>query len=123
TRMIVYSKVVPESRQVVLNNEQSTEMEVEILSEISKATLTAILGTIDEGIHAVDAQGYTIYYNQFAAQHDGLKPGEVIGKHLLDIFPSLDVQTSTLLKAIETEEPIYNQHQRYTNIRGEQVVT
>ncbi|WP_281269301.1 sigma-54 interaction domain-containing protein [Ammoniphilus oxalaticus] len=85
--------------------------------------MTAILGTIDEGIHAVNAQGYTIYYNQFAAQLDGLEQEEVLGKHLLEIFPSLNVQTSTLLKAIELEEPIYNQHQRYMNIRGKQVVT
>ena len=93
------------------------------MTEISNEILTAILETIDEGIHAVNGQGYTIYYNHIAAQLDGLKQEEVLGKHLLDIFPSLDVQTSTLLKVIENQEPIYNQHQSYTNIKGKQLVT
>lgn len=90
---------------------------------ITSETLKAILGAIDEGIHAVDERGITIFYNHVAAQLDGLKEEEVLGKHLLEVFPSLDVETSTLLKVIESKEPIYHQHQRYTNIRGKQVVT
>lgn len=90
---------------------------------ITSETLKAILGAIDEGIHAVDERGITIFYNHVAAKLDGLKEEEVLGKHLLEVFPSLDVETSTLLKVIESKQPIYHQHQRYTNIRGKQVVT
>lgn len=93
------------------------------MTAMSNEIWTAILEAIDEGIHVVDEQGYTIYYNRIAAQLDGLKQKEVLGKHLLDIFPSLDIQTSTLLKVIESREPIYNQHQRFTNIKGKVVVT
>ncbi|MEW9671244.1 sigma-54 interaction domain-containing protein [Ammoniphilus sp. 3BR4] len=85
--------------------------------------LEAILGAIDEGIHVVDAEGITIYYNHVAAKLDGLSVEEVMGKHLLDVFPSLDVETSTLLKVIDNADPIYHQHQRYTNIKGKQVIT
>ncbi|HJV45753.1 MAG TPA: sigma 54-interacting transcriptional regulator [Bacillota bacterium] len=90
---------------------------------MSKEMLQAILGAIDEGIHAVDASGFTIYYNEVAARLDGMQVEEVLGKHLLKVFPSLNVQTSTLLKVIENQEPIYNQHQRYTNMKGKQVIT
>ena len=38
----------------------------------NKEMLEAILGTIDEGIHVVDARGITIYYNPIAAKHDGI---------------------------------------------------
>ncbi|MFL0365009.1 sigma-54 interaction domain-containing protein [Pseudobacillus sp. 179-B 2D1 NHS] len=80
--------------------------------------IQAILGTIDEGIHAVDANGITIFYNHVAAKHDAVEREEVLGKHLLEAFPSLSASTSTLMKVIQTGEPIYNQHQSYYNIRG-----
>ncbi len=85
--------------------------------------LDAILHSIDEGIHAVNAEGVTIYYNPVAAKHDGLDQEEVIGKHVLEVFPSLDEHTSTLLKVIQTGKGIYHQQQSYTNMRGKNVVT
>ncbi|PAQ14953.1 sigma-54-dependent Fis family transcriptional regulator [Bacillaceae bacterium SAOS 7] len=84
----------------------------------AKEMLEAILSTIDEGIHAVDANGMTIFYNHIAAKHDGLEGEEILGKHLLEVFPSLSIETSTLMKVCQTGEPIYNQHQSYRNIRG-----
>ncbi len=85
--------------------------------------LQAILSTIDEGIHVVDANGITIFYNHVAAELDGLTREEVLGKPLLEVFPSLDRQSSTLLRVIENGEPIYNQPQTYTNWRGVRVET
>ncbi|OEF97305.1 sigma-54-dependent Fis family transcriptional regulator [Vulcanibacillus modesticaldus] len=85
--------------------------------------LEAILGTIDEGIHVVNQEGITIFYNHVAAKHDGLQVEEVLNRHLFDVFPSLNRESSTLLKVIETGRPIINQHQQYTNKNGLQVVT
>ena len=85
--------------------------------------LQAILGAIDEGIHVVDADGISIFYNHVAARMDGLTPDEVLGKPLLDVFPSLDRHSSTLLRVIESGEPIYNQPQAYTNWKGVRVET
>ncbi|MCD8508611.1 MAG: sigma 54-interacting transcriptional regulator [Bacillus sp. (in: Bacteria)] len=89
----------------------------------TKEMLKAILSSIDEGIHVVDSRGVTIYFNKIAAEHDGLKSEEVIGKPLLKVFPSLSEQTSTMLKVIETGKPIYNQHQTYRNINGKLIDT
>lgn len=85
--------------------------------------LKAILKTIDEGIHAVDAKGMTIFYNEVAARLDGMKVPEVLNNHVLDSFPSLNQQTSTLLNVIKTGMPILNQHQSYTNLNGKTVDT
>ncbi|WP_078596835.1 sigma-54 interaction domain-containing protein [Evansella clarkii] len=85
--------------------------------------LKAILESIDEGIHVVDKNGITIYYNETAAGHDGLSSREVIGKPLLEVFPSLSHQTSTLLQVIKSGLPIYNQPQSYRNIKGELIDT
>ncbi|MDG5787511.1 sigma 54-interacting transcriptional regulator [Evansella sp. AB-P1] len=85
--------------------------------------LKAILNSIDEGIHVVNKDGITIYYNKIAAEHDGLQAEEVIGKPLLDVFPSLSNQTSTMLTVIESGVPIFNQHQTYRNIKGKMIDT
>lgn len=85
--------------------------------------LKAILASIDEGIHAVDREGITIYYNEAAARLDGLDPQEVIGRHVLEVFPSLDLHTSTLLQVIETGERIPDTPQMYTNYLGTKVHT
>lgn len=85
--------------------------------------LHAILGAIDEGIHVVDASGITIFYNHIAAKLDGLTQEEVLGKPVLEVFPSLDRESSTLLRVIENGQPIFNQPQAYTNWRGMRVET
>ncbi|WP_024983740.1 sigma-54 interaction domain-containing protein [Brevibacillus borstelensis] len=85
--------------------------------------LQAILGAIDEGIHVVDANGISIFYNHVAAKLDGLTPEEVLGKPLLEVFPSLDRHSSTLLTVIANGEPIFNKPQAYTNWRGVRVET
>lgn len=84
----------------------------------TKQMLEAILSSIDEAIHAVNYEGITIFYNQVAAEHDGVEIDEVLGLHVLDVFPSLSKQTSTLLKVIETGRPIYQQSQTYKNNKG-----
>ena len=90
---------------------------------ISNEVLAAILQSIDEGIHAVNLAGETIFYNSIAADHDGLEIEEVLGKQILDVFPSLTKQSSTLLKVIQTKKPIYHQPQSYMNLHGKKVET
>ncbi|WP_342614038.1 sigma-54 interaction domain-containing protein [Peribacillus frigoritolerans] len=85
--------------------------------------LEAILETIDEGIHVIDPKGMTIFYNGVAANHDGMKRSEVIGKPLLEAFPSLNHKSSTLLRVIKSEKPIYNYSQSYVNAHGRIIET
>ncbi|WP_078380315.1 sigma-54 interaction domain-containing protein [Sutcliffiella halmapala] len=92
-------------------------------SLLSKEMLEAILNGIDEAIHAVDQEGVTIYYNKIAAEHDGMKVEEVMGKHILHVFPSLTEYTSTLLKVLKTKKAIYHQNQRFENKNGKLIET
>jgi arginine utilization regulatory protein len=85
--------------------------------------ISAILSSIDEAIHAIDKNGMTIFYNQVAADHDGVSIEEVLGKHVLEAFPSLTKETSTLLKVLETKQPIIQQPQRYENLNGQFIDT
>ncbi|MEH7093338.1 sigma-54 interaction domain-containing protein [Neobacillus vireti] len=90
---------------------------------LTQEVLTAILKSIDEGIHVVDTGGLTIFYNEVAAKHDGMDVDEVLGKHLMDVFPSLTEDSSTLLQVIKTGKPIFNQTQVYVNIHGVRIDT
>lgn len=93
------------------------------LTALTQEVLQAILKTIDEGIHVVNTEGKTIFYNEVAARHDGMDVKEVQGKHLFDVFPSLSEESSTLLKVMKTAKPIYNQAQVYVNMHGARIDT
>ncbi|MEH7307719.1 sigma-54 interaction domain-containing protein [Neobacillus drentensis] len=94
-----------------------------MLTALTQEVLTAILKGIDEGIHVVNTEGVTIFYNEVAAIHDGMDIKEVQGKHLLEAFPSLTEESSTLLKVIKSGKPIYNQTQIYMNLHGTRIDT
>lgn len=91
--------------------------------DITKDMLAAILQGIDEGIHAIDTNGTTIFYNEVAAKHDGMTIEEVIGRPLIEAFPSLSPETSTLLTVLQLKKPIYHQTQSYVNLHGEMIET
>src|SRR5690606_17897990 len=57
------------------------------------------------------------------AKHDGLTKEEVLGKHLLEVFPSLNEHSSTLLKVIRTRQPIFHLPQTYKNKWGKLIDT
>lgn len=89
----------------------------------TREVLEAILKSIDEGIHVIDNGGRTIFYNEVAGGHDGMKVEEVLGKPLLKAFPSLNQKSSTLLQVIETEQPIFDKRQSYLNLHGKMIET
>lgn len=89
----------------------------------NSAWLSVILDTIDEGIHAVDTHGVTTVYNQAASKMDGLSQGDVLGKHVLEAFPSLTEDTSTLLRVLRSGRGLHNRPQTYTNFLGVKVHT
>jgi len=85
--------------------------------------LQTLIGALEVGIHAVDERGLTLYYNTKAGRLDGLEPHEVIGRHVLAVFPSLNEETSTLLRVLRSQETISHRRQSYRNYRGVEVHT
>ncbi|WP_353855508.1 sigma 54-interacting transcriptional regulator [Bacillus sp. Bos-x628] len=82
-----------------------------------------ILEAIDEAIHVVDDHGVTIFYNHNAAKFDCLDKEEVIGKYILDVYPSLTEKTSTFMHVLRTGKPVYHSLQTYLNKNGEKIET
>lgn len=94
-----------------------------LVSSGSKEFIFEFLDCLDEGIHIVNAQGITVFYNRVASLLDGMDIEEVMGVHVLEAFPSLTQKTSTLLKVLETGVSIGEQQQAYMNRKGKRVLT
>ncbi len=90
---------------------------------MDSSMLFEIANCIEEAIHVVDRSGRTIFYNNAAAKMDGLQVEEVVGRHLLSVYPSLTRETSTLLRVMSTGTPILNQQQTYITQRGTAITT
>ena len=90
---------------------------------ISTNNFNKILDSLDEGIHIVDQEGITIVYNKKVSQIDGLDPEEVLGKNLFKAYPSLTLETSTLMKTLKTGEPINQKQQTFINSKGKKITT
>lgn len=94
-----------------------------VISHITDEMLVIILESLSEGVHVVNAEGITIFYNQIAANLDGLMVQEVMGMHVLEVFPSLTPKTSTLLNVLENGEEIKKEQQSFMNRKGKKVAT
>ncbi|MTI66938.1 MAG: PAS domain S-box protein [Firmicutes bacterium] len=82
-----------------------------------------ILDHIDEGIHIIDSQGKIVYYNKLAQSLDEIEGEKAVGRHILEIYPSLSYKSSTLLKAVNLGKAIFNKEQTFTNYKGDKITT
>ncbi|QEK12084.1 PAS domain S-box protein [Crassaminicella thermophila] len=85
--------------------------------------LKIILEYVDEGIHAIDNKGKTILYNRAMAELEGMDKDDVLDKQLLDVFPTLNKNNSTLLRILRTNEKIINHPQTYLNNKNKEITT
>jgi arginine utilization regulatory protein len=97
--------------------------DVSIDLEHLSADLRVVLDSINEGIHIVDTCGITVFYNKIAASLDNLDPDEVVGRHILSVFPSLSEDTSTLLSVLRTGRPAPVRQQTFRNYKGDTITT
>ncbi|WP_409228372.1 sigma-54 interaction domain-containing protein [Gudongella sp. SC589] len=92
-------------------------------NKINDLLVQNILRYGNVGVHVIDKDRKTIIYNEAMAELEGLEIYQVLDKDILDIFPSLNENTSTLIKVIHSGEPILNSTQTYFNYRGHSITT
>jgi arginine utilization regulatory protein len=90
--------------------------------EFLNVLLELLLQNIDEGIHVTDEWGTTLFYNSAAARIDGISRQEAVGKHVLELFPSLNEETSTILQALTGGNPVQKLQQHISNLHGTPVL-
>ncbi len=88
-----------------------------------KENILEILDYIEEGIHIIDNRGRIVYHNLFGQKIDGIDRDKAIGRHLLEVYPSLTYETSTLLTVVKTGKPILKKEQTFINYKGEKITT
>jgi arginine utilization regulatory protein len=82
-----------------------------------------ILDNINNGVQAVDKDGALIFSNRSVAIQDDININESLGKHLLEVYPSLSSVSSTLLQVLKTGQAIYDFEQVYTTYKGKEIHT
>lgn len=85
------------------------------------AFISSMIDQIDRGIHVVDANGRTIFYNQKMREMEGTGDIDLLDKRLLDVFQFHPDEQSTLLQALTLKEPILNVQQSYFNVQGHEI--
>lgn len=73
------------------------------------------------GIFIVDNLGNVVFYNQSINDLAGLKVENAIGKHVLEIFPRLTEETSTIMRTLKTGESLKDYVQNYYNYQDKRV--
>lgn len=56
-----------------------------------------------------------------ASEMDGLNPADVLGKHILQVYPSLTLETSSIMQVLETGVPVLNQQQNLMTTYGKAI--
>ncbi len=90
---------------------------------ISEQNIKTLLELLHEGIQIVDHKGVIVHCNEAAATLDSLKKEDVVGRHILEIYPSLTEESSTLLRVLQTGEAIYDYQQTFLNYKGSKITT
>ncbi len=89
----------------------------------SKRNMEILLDYMEEGVQIIDSRGRIIYYNRAASELEDIKQEDTIGRHILEVYPSLSPETSTLLHAIRTGMPRFQVQQTFINYKGKKITT
>lgn len=74
-----------------------------------------------DGILVVDAQGMIEYFVTYRPDVNNLKEKDLIGRHVLEIYPNLTEESSSLLRVLKTGRPISNEYQALSTYNGQSI--
>lgn len=84
-------------------------------------TLKVVLDHVDWGIQITDEKGCTVLYNKQASKIDGISQSDAMGRNVLEMFPSLSDEESTIIQVLRTGRPILKKEQEVINLNGQKV--
>lgn len=86
-------------------------------------SIIELLNSLDEGIMVIDSNGIISFINKKIAALDNIDPVKAIGRHLLEVYPSLSEENSTLMKVVKNGQAILDNSQSFKNYKGEVITT
>lgn len=72
-----------------------------------------------DGLVITDNRGRVEYFQTFRPDVNTLKEKELLGKSILEIYPDLTEDTSSILRVLKTGKPIFNEKQNLINRKGQ----
>ena len=72
-----------------------------------------------DGMMIVNADAKVEYFVTYRPDVNLLKERNVIGRYLLDVYPSLTEETSSILRVLRTGKPIFNEYQTLSTYDGQ----
>ncbi|KIL42582.1 sigma-54-dependent Fis family transcriptional regulator [Jeotgalibacillus soli] len=92
-------------------------------NKVNIQIVAQLLDRIQEGIHVVDINGHTLFYNEKMRNLEATEDMDLLDKRLLDVFRFHPDENSTLLQVLATKQPIINVKQTYFNANGIEITT
>lgn len=94
-------------------------MNMETYFEIIKK----VLENIEEGVHFVDKNQITKIYSEKMSKLEDMPISKVLEKDFRTVFKDIEPNDSTLLKALNYGISTENYLQRYTNLKGKEIIS
>lgn len=88
-----------------------------------ESILQALIENIDTGIHIVDRQGKTIYYNDAMGLMEGYDRKEVLGKSVAEYLGDVAEENSTLMNALNKDQKFTDVVQHYNSIHKKKIAS
>jgi len=88
-----------------------------------QSILNALIDSVKVGVLIIDKSGVIMYYNKECSVIDGLSIDDVLGRNLIEVYPSLTLESSIMYQVMKTGKAIYNATQHYTNFKGRLIST
>jgi arginine utilization regulatory protein len=85
------------------------------------AIFSHLFDAMPQPVAVIDGDGNYVYYNQESAKIDAYPAELAVGHPLLDIYPALDAQSSTLLQALHYGKSYTGAFQAFVNAQGKLV--
>jgi arginine utilization regulatory protein len=82
-----------------------------------------IFDNLEDGITIIDNRGRIVFLNKKAQKLDNINLDEVLGRHILEVYPSLSKRNSTLLNVLHSKTSIKDNIQTFINFKGEKITT
>ncbi|MCK9216587.1 MAG: sigma 54-interacting transcriptional regulator [Firmicutes bacterium] len=74
-----------------------------------------------DGLVVTNNKGIVEYFITYRPDINRLKEEDVLGKHVLDIYPDLTSETSSVLRVLKNGKPIFNERQHLKTYKGQSI--
>ena len=74
-----------------------------------------------DGLIVTDKHGYIEYYITFRPDVNKLKEKDLLKKHVLDVYPALTEETSSIMRVLKTGKPVINEFQTLITYKGQSI--